>query len=128
MFSFEFCEIFLTEHLRRLLLSVGNTLAIAVILDSNSSLREKCQNTEFCLVRITEILRISPYSVLMRENTDQKKLCISTLFTQWMFSFFISISILFSVLLLLIVSTRTSVFPLKNVICFQKIADKKTGE
>ena len=30
-----------------------------------------------------EILRISPYSVRMRENTDQKKLRIWTLFTQW---------------------------------------------
>ena len=30
-----------------------------------------------------EILRISPYSVRMRENTDQKKLHIWTLFTQW---------------------------------------------
>ena len=29
-----------------------------------------------------EILRISPYSVRMRENTDQKKLLIWTLFTQ----------------------------------------------
>ena len=28
----------------------------------------------------TEILRISPYSVRMGENTDQKKLCIWTLF------------------------------------------------
>ena len=30
-----------------------------------------------------EILRISPYSVRMRENTDQKKLRVWTLFTQW---------------------------------------------
>ena len=30
------------------------------------------------------ILRISPYSVRMRENTDQKKLRIWILFTQWM--------------------------------------------
>ena len=71
---------------------------------------------------------ISPESVRMRENTDQKKLRIWTLSTQWMFSFFISISILFSVLLLLCVSTRTSVFLLKNIICFQKIVDKKTDE
>ena len=27
--------------------------------------------------------RISPYSVRIRRNTDQKKLCIWTLFTQW---------------------------------------------
>ena len=30
-----------------------------------------------------EILRISPYSVRMRENTDQKKLRVWTVFTQW---------------------------------------------
>ena len=30
-----------------------------------------------------EIRSVSPYSVQMRENTDQKKLCIWTLFTQW---------------------------------------------
>ena len=30
-----------------------------------------------------EIIRISPYSVRMRENTDQKKLHIWILFTQW---------------------------------------------
>ena len=29
------------------------------------------------------LIRIFPYSVQMRENTDQKKLCIWTLFTQW---------------------------------------------
>ena len=32
-----------------------------------------------------EILCISPYSVRMRENTDQKKLRIWTLLTQWSF-------------------------------------------
>ena len=42
------------------------------------SLREKCPNTEFFLVRIF------PYSVWMRENMDQKILCIWTLFTRWM--------------------------------------------
>ena len=41
------------------------------------SLREKCPNTEFFLVRIF------PYSVRKRENTNQKKLRIWTLFTQW---------------------------------------------
>ena len=50
---------------------------------------EKCPNTEFFLVRICPyldwmriVLRISPYSVRMRENTNQKKLRIWTLFTQ----------------------------------------------
>ena len=41
--------------------------------------REKCTNTEFFLVRI------SPYSVRMWENTDQKKLRIWTLFMPWLF-------------------------------------------
>ena len=44
------------------------------------SLREKCPNTEFFS---------GPYSVRMRQNTDQKKLHIWTLFTQcldiWVF-------------------------------------------
>ena len=34
-----------------------------------------------------EVLRISPYSVRMRENTDQKKFCIWTLFPQWQLFF-----------------------------------------
>ena len=33
----------------------------------------------------------SPYSVRMRENTDQKKLRIWTLFTQWQNVFFVSL-------------------------------------
>ena len=40
------------------------------------TLPEKSQNTEFFLVRIF------PYSVQMRENTDQKKLRIWPLFAQ----------------------------------------------
>ena len=31
-----------------------------------------------------DLLRKSPYSVRMRENTDHKKLLIWTLFTQWL--------------------------------------------
>ena len=42
----------------------------------NSTLREKCPNTELFLVRI------SPYSVRMRENTDQKQVRIWTLLTE----------------------------------------------
>ena len=56
----------------------------------SETLREKCPNTEVFLVRISriqneygEIPSISPYSVRMREYTDQKKLHIRTLFTQW---------------------------------------------
>ena len=44
-------------------------------------LREKYPNTKFFLVRIFRSK--SPYSVQIRENTDQKKLRIWTLFTQW---------------------------------------------
>ena len=51
---------------------------------------QKYPNTEFFLVRIShirseygKILRASPYSVRMRENTDQKKLRTSTIFTQY---------------------------------------------
>ena len=53
-------------------------------------LREKCPNTEFFLsvfsciqIEYGDLLRKSPYSVRMQENTDQKKLHIWTLFTQW---------------------------------------------
>ena len=41
------------------------------------TLREKCSNTEFFLVRIF------PYFDRIRGNTDQKNLRIWTLFTQW---------------------------------------------
>ena len=44
---------------------------------SLNTLREKCPNTDFFLVRIFL------YSVRILENTDQRKLCIWTLFTQW---------------------------------------------
>ena len=43
------------------------------------SLREKCPNTEFFLV-LTFL-----YSVRIQENTDQKNLRISKLFTQCLF-------------------------------------------
>ena len=41
------------------------------------------------LTEYRDILCISPYSVRMREDTDQKKLCISTLFTQWLYKPFL---------------------------------------
>ena len=54
------------------------------------SLCEKCPNTEVFLVCIfpiwTECGNLQskcPYSVWIRKDTDQKKLCIWTLFTQW---------------------------------------------
>ena len=46
-----------------------------IIKPRSRILREKCPNTE--------IRSIFPYSVRMRENTDQKKLHVWTLFTQW---------------------------------------------
>ena len=56
-----------------------------------SSLREKCPNTEYFLLRIfciwTEyggLRSKSPYSVRIQENTEQKKLRIWTIFTQCM--------------------------------------------
>ena len=45
-----------------------------------ASLCEKCPNTEFFLVH--SFPNKSPYSVRVRENKDQKELCIWTLFTQ----------------------------------------------
>ena len=48
-------------------------------IEPSNSLREKCQNREFFLVRIF------PYLDWIRENTDQKKLCIWTFFEQWFF-------------------------------------------
>ena len=57
------------------------------------SLRERCPNTEFFLVLISRIRTEygdlpskSPYSVRIGENTDQMKLRICTLFTQWSLS------------------------------------------
>ena len=49
-------------------------------------LHEKCPNTKFFLVRISphlDWIRRDTYSVWMQENTDQKKLRIWTIFTQW---------------------------------------------
>ena len=62
-------------------------------------LHEKCLNTEFfwsvfsCIWTGNRDLRSkSPYSVWMKEKTDQKTLRISTLFTQW--EFFIELFLL----------------------------------
>ena len=51
--------------------------SLALHLLNTYNLPEKCPNTEFFLVLFF------PYSDRVRENTDQKKLCIWTLFTQW---------------------------------------------
>ena len=45
--------------------------------NENKTLTQKCPNTEFFLVRIFM------YSVRVQENTDQRKVRIWTLFTQW---------------------------------------------
>ena len=59
------------------------------------SLPEKCPNTEILLVRIflysdwiRRFTELSPYSVRIQKNTDQKKLPIWILFTQWMMQVF----------------------------------------
>ena len=44
-----------------------------------------------------QILCISPYSVQMRENADQKKLRIWTVFTQWAFYRFLILSVTLTV-------------------------------
>ena len=55
-----------------------------------SALREKCPNTEFfwsvfsyIRTEYGDLRSKSPYSVRIQKNTDQKKLHILTLFTQW---------------------------------------------
>ena len=59
------------------------------MVHTERTLREKCPNKEIFQVRISrirteygEIRSISPYSVQMWENTNQKKLRIWTHFTQ----------------------------------------------
>ena len=62
---------------------------MAAVDDLNDvTLCKKCLNTEFFLVRISciwteyeELRSSSPYPFRIRENTDQKKLYIWTLFT-----------------------------------------------
>ena len=63
-----------------------------------TSLREKCLNTEFFLLRIFlysyfPVLGLTkfPYSAQIQENTDQKKLRIWTFFTQCGFAFRLSV-------------------------------------
>ena len=58
-------------------------------------LHEKCPNTDMFLVCVFliwtvygDLLRKSPYSVQIQENTDEKKLRIWTLCTQWLFQSF----------------------------------------
>ena len=69
-------------------------------------------NTDFFLVRIFMhsdwIQSISPHSVRMRENTDQKKLHIWTLFKQCVFNQFI----IFSLFISFIFTTSLSLFNL----------------
>ena len=57
----------------------GLSICLFLVVKSkgSNSLREKCPNTEFFLVRILLYLE------KIQENTDQKKLRIWTLFTKW---------------------------------------------
>ena len=53
-------------------------------LGSLGLLKKRWRNELFCLYKIVNrLLRISPYSVRMWENTDQKNFRIRTLFTQY---------------------------------------------
>ena len=69
--------------------TIWDMLCLRYYNSFHETLREMCPNTGFFLVRIFPhsdwTLRISPYSVRMRKNTDQKKLLIWTHFTQWDF-------------------------------------------
>ena len=60
------------------------------------SLCEKCPNTELSLLRVFLYLywirSQSPYSVQIQENTDQEKLLIWTLLTQFVFLYFYEIT------------------------------------
>ena len=56
---------------------------VLVYSDSNSLRIPTVTVGKMQVERYGEILRISPYSVRMRENTDQKNLCVWTFFTQW---------------------------------------------
>ena len=72
VFSCQFCEIFKNTYFYRTLLvatSVSNTVNLKNVELPSATLDEKCLNTKFFLVRI-------------RENIDQKKLHIWTLFTK----------------------------------------------
>ena len=61
---------------RTLVRSLKRSLKVEKKEKKKESLREKCRNTEISLVR--NFL----YSLRIQENTDQKKLRISTLFTR----------------------------------------------
>ena len=74
------------KSIRKKITFIGSTLS-HVLYSLALPLRKKCPNTEFLLVRILlysdwiDLLDKSLYSVLIQENTDQKKLRIWTLFT-----------------------------------------------
>ena len=90
---------FFIEHLRWLLLNLVKNCCNEMMLrlyDCNHSLRRHCVKSVqirslfwsvFFRIRTEyeELRSISPFLVRMRENTDQKILLFSTLFTQWGF-------------------------------------------
>ena len=80
--SFE--ELVTEDYKEHLITKKLKKVPITENLKKTLSLRENCPNTEFFLVCIfpNSDLSISPYSVRMGENKDQKKLRIWTIFTQ----------------------------------------------
>ena len=63
------------KAMSKLFLLLIHFRSMLLFVNTIKTLREKCPNTEFFLVRIF------PYSVRIRENTDHKKLRIWTIFT-----------------------------------------------
>ena len=79
---------FRKKHMRKL--NIWHMISDVYFHLRKDSLRQKCPKTEFFLVRSfphSDWIRRDtshPDSDRMRENTDQKKLCIWTLFTLWL--------------------------------------------
>ena len=84
----------------------------------HETLRENCPNTEFFFWSVFsgiwteygEILRISPYSVRMRENMDQENFRIWTLFKQWESPLELFMMMTFQLLINYLLWTNLSVF------------------
>ena len=69
----KFCGVSITTEIQL----IFKQPPLPTILPFRCTLRGKCPNTEFFLVRIFL------HSVRIQENTDQKQLRIWTVFTQW---------------------------------------------
>ena len=75
---------------KKSLFSIQEQLGRNITMQLWCTLYEKCPNTEFfwsvfsrIWTEYGDLLRKSPYSVRIRENTDQKKLRSWTFFSQW---------------------------------------------